>query len=79
MGRIATVVRELKDRERNTQRIELSEERFRRVVESNMIGVYFWNMDGEITDANDRFLRQFGYSRQSLARGDLNWRAHDAR
>ncbi|MEE9311838.1 MAG: PAS domain S-box protein, partial [Planctomycetota bacterium] len=73
-GRIATVVRELKDRERNTQRVKLSEERFRRVVESNMIGVYFWNMDGEITDANDRFLRQFGYSRQSLARGDLNWK-----
>ncbi|MHC4840984.1 MAG: PAS domain-containing protein, partial [Planctomycetota bacterium] len=73
-NRIATVVRALESRERDKRRLERSESRFRRVVESNMLGVFFWNFDGQITDANDRFLKLVGYSRQSLARGDMNWR-----
>ncbi|MDC1142776.1 PAS domain S-box protein [Planctomycetota bacterium] len=72
-NRIATVVRSLERRERDQKRLERSEARYRRIAESNMVPVFFWNMDGQIIDANDRFLKLLGYSRQSLARGDLTW------
>ena len=61
--------------------------RIRRLVESNIIGVFFWNFDGEIEDANDALLSMVGYSRQDLLRGAVRWsvmtppeyRAADAR
>jgi PAS domain S-box-containing protein len=53
-----------------------SEKRFRAVVESNMIGVFFTDLDtGAVTGANDEFLRIIGRSRAELEHGDLNWRA----
>src|SRR6185295_14018255 len=37
-----------------------SEARFRRVVESNVIGMLFWRDTGEITEANGAFLSMIG-------------------
>ena len=51
-----------------------SEARFRRVVESDMLGIIFWNAAGEITGANDAFLRIVGYSRDDLHAGRVDWR-----
>lgn len=51
-----------------------SEQRFRRVVDSNMIGILFWDANGEISDANNEFLKIIGYSRADLASGRLRWR-----
>lgn len=48
-----------------------SEARFRQVVESNIIGILFWRVDGTIYDANDAFLDLIGYSRKDL--GDFTW------
>ena len=50
-----------------------SEERFRRISESGMLGVIFWNMDGAILDANDKFLEMTGYDRDDLAAGRIDW------
>ncbi len=52
-----------------------SEDRWRRLIESNMQGILFWNNSGEISDANDAFLAMVGYSREDLNAGHLNWRA----
>lgn len=51
-----------------------SEARIRRLVESNIIGVIFWNADGEITDANDAFLNMVGYEREDIVSGSIRWR-----
>jgi PAS domain S-box-containing protein len=51
----------------------LAEERFRRVVQSEMVGILFWSKDGAITDANDTFLKMLGYSRSELEEGRLRW------
>lgn len=51
-----------------------SERRFRRVVDSNMIGILFWDANGEISDANNEFLKLIGYSRADLEGGRLRWR-----
>jgi PAS domain S-box-containing protein len=49
------------------------EARFRRLVESNAQGVFFWNAKGEVTGGNDAFLRLVGYSREDLEAGRVNW------
>lgn len=51
-----------------------SELRFRRLVDSNIIGVLFPDLDGNILDANDAFLHMLGYDRQDLQAGRLNWK-----
>ena len=50
-----------------------SELRFRRIFESDVIGMIFTNFEGEILEANDRFLEIIGYSREELATGQINW------
>ncbi|MEG4531978.1 PAS domain S-box protein [Microcoleus sp. D2_18a_D3] len=50
-----------------------SEMRFRSVVESNMIGIGFWDGNGEVTDANDALLEMIGYTREDLVSGQIRW------
>ncbi|MCC5635426.1 PAS domain S-box protein [Nostoc sp. CHAB 5844] len=57
------------------QALRESEAKFRSVVESNMIGIGFWERDGRITDANDALLNMLGYSREELVSGELDWRS----
>jgi len=52
------------------QRIEA---RFRRLVDSNAQGVIFWNTKGQITEANDSFLKLMGYTRADLEDGPIDW------
>jgi PAS domain S-box-containing protein len=35
--------------------------------------VYFWNTKGDVTGANDAFLRMVGYSREDLEAGRIRW------
>ncbi|MEH1968186.1 PAS domain S-box protein [Nostoc sp.] len=55
------------------QALRESEGKFRSVVESNMIGIGFWDRDGGITDANDALLNMVGYTREELVSGKINW------
>ncbi|HTY66498.1 MAG TPA: AAA family ATPase [Alphaproteobacteria bacterium] len=63
------------------------EARVRRLVDSNIIGILIWNVEGRIIEANDAFLGIVGYDRQDLAAGRLHrtdlspaeWRERDAR
>lgn len=50
-----------------------SEARYRHLFESNLIGVTFACVSGEILHANDAFLDMIGYSREDLRAGRLNW------
>jgi PAS domain S-box-containing protein len=54
-------------------RLREREARIRRLVESNIIGVFFWTMEGDVTEANDAFLALVGYSREDLRAGRLRW------
>jgi PAS domain S-box-containing protein len=49
------------------------ESRIRRLVASNIIGLFFWNVAGAAIDANDEFLRIVGYSRHDLLSGRVGW------
>lgn len=49
-----------------------SEARFRRIFESNMIGIGFWYDDGKITGANRALLKILGYKEADLTKNDLD-------
>ena len=49
------------------------EAKIRRLVNSNIIGIFMWHADGRIIDANEAYLRIIGYDRNDLTAG-LSWR-----
>jgi PAS domain S-box-containing protein len=53
--------------------IEERETKIRRLVDSNIIGVFIWDFDGRILDANDEFLRMVSYDREDLVSGRIRW------
>lgn len=57
-----------------SEALRASEARFRRIFESELLGMIYSSTDGRIHDANDAFLRMVGYSRADLEAGRLRWR-----
>jgi PAS domain S-box-containing protein len=51
------------------------EARFRRLVDSNVQAVFFWNTKGEIMDGNNAFLKLAGQTQEDLEAGRINWMA----
>lgn len=51
------------------------ESRIRRLFNANIIGIFTWNLDGRIIDANDAFLQIVGYESEDLEEGDLRWKS----
>ena len=49
------------------------EAKIRRLVDANIIGIYIWDFDGRIVEANDAFLGMVGYDREDLASGRVRW------
>ncbi len=52
--------------------LENSEKKFRRLYESDLIGIFFSDTN-TIWDANDAFLKMIGYSREDLKQGIISW------
>jgi PAS domain S-box-containing protein len=53
--------------------LEEREAKIRRLVDANIMGIYTWNLQGEILDANEAFLQIVGYSREDLVSGAFRW------
>jgi PAS domain S-box-containing protein len=51
------------------------EAKARRLIDSNIIGIYIVDLEGLITEANEAFLHMVGYNRDDLASGRLRWTA----
>jgi PAS domain S-box-containing protein len=54
--------------------LEEREARIRRFVDANIVGIFIWNLEGQIIEANEAFLQMVGYSREDLTLGRLRWR-----
>ena len=50
-----------------------SEARFRRFVDSNIIGIALVDLEGNIREANDALLELLGYTREDLTAGRMQW------
>jgi PAS domain S-box-containing protein len=73
LSTVANVLAEAIDRKHAEDEVRQSEARFRRLVESNMLGIVFSALSGKPTEANDAFLNMVGYSREDLAAGRMLW------
>jgi PAS domain S-box-containing protein len=49
------------------------EAKIRRLVDSNIVGILIWDVQGQIIDANQAFLDMVGYGREDLVSGRLRW------
>jgi len=49
------------------------EAKIRRLVDANIIGIVFWNVEGRILEANEAFLHMVGYGREDLVSGRVSW------
>ena len=49
------------------------EARIRRLVDANIIGIFIWDFEGRILEANDAFLRMVGYDREDLVSSASRW------
>jgi PAS domain S-box-containing protein len=50
-----------------------TEDKIRRLVETNILGIFIGNFEGAIIEANDAFLRMVQYSREDVVSGRLRW------
>lgn len=73
--RIIAATIDITDRKQTAEALRASETRFRRLLDSSIVGVVFWTLQGDLSDANDLFLNMVGYSREDLRRGQLSWKA----
>src|SRR3981189_2336184 len=61
------------DRKRAEEALRENDAKIRRLVDSNIIGIFVWNFDGRILEANDEFLRMVSYDREDLVSGRIRW------
>jgi PAS domain S-box-containing protein len=65
--------RDITERKRSESELRESERRFRRLAESNVVGVAFGDFFGKLHYANDYVLRMIGYSAAELESGQIRW------
>jgi PAS domain S-box-containing protein len=53
--------------------LEEREAKIRRLVDANIMGIYIWNLEGEILEANEAFLHLVRYNRSDVVSGALRW------
>jgi GAF domain-containing protein len=49
--------------------LEEREAKIRRLADANIIGIFMWNLEGEIIEANEAFLHMLRFSREDLISG----------
>jgi PAS domain-containing protein len=59
--------------EESQEVLRLSEARFRRMFESDLLGIVFWDKEGNFLEVNNLFLYTIGYSREDWLQGRMNW------
>jgi PAS domain S-box-containing protein len=55
--------------------LEKREAKIRRLVDANIMGIFIWNLEGQIIEANQAFLHLVNYNREDLLAGRLSWRS----
>jgi PAS domain S-box-containing protein len=53
--------------------LEEREAKIRRLVDANIMGIFIWNLQDEIIEANEAFFRMVQYSREDLVSGRVRW------
>jgi len=67
------LVEDITERRNVEEALRRSEMRMRRFYDAELVGIIYWNLEGKILDANDKFLDMIGYSRDDLLAGRIDW------
>jgi PAS domain S-box-containing protein len=69
---VACVSRDIREQKEATLALSESRSRFKRLVDSNIIGVLFYDGDGTVVDANDAFLKTIALPRADFHASGLS-------
>jgi PAS domain S-box-containing protein len=69
---VATQI-DVTERKRAEQALRESEAKIRRLVDANIIGIFIWDFDGRILEANEAFLDIVGYDHDDLVASRIRW------
>jgi PAS domain S-box-containing protein len=75
-GRIAgavLVLRDVTERRQLEQQRQLSERKYRSLLNSGIVGVSVAGLDGRLYEVNDCLAKMFGYSQEELLADDFSW------
>ena len=61
------------ERKRAERALREREAKIRRLVDANIIGIFIWDFDGRVLEANDALLRMVDYDREDLVSGRIRW------
>jgi PAS domain S-box-containing protein len=53
--------------------LRASESKFRRLYESNLVAIYFWDQDGRVIEANQAYCDLVGYSADQCRSEQMSW------
>jgi len=70
---LSVYFQDITGRKRAEEALRESEAQFRRLVESNIIGVVFADLGGKLAMANNAFLEMVGYTPEELHSGEMRW------
>ncbi len=70
---VLVIARDITELKQIEFQLRQSEAKSRTIVDSNIIGIIHWDINGNITDANGAFLNTVDYTRDDLLSGRINW------
>ncbi|RUR72367.1 hypothetical protein PCC6912_63450 [Chlorogloeopsis fritschii PCC 6912] len=70
---VLTVTRDITKLKETETALRQREAQLRRIVDSNIIGIFFGDVHGNITDVNDAFLETVGFNQEDLLAGQVRW------
>lgn len=71
---VFAAARDITERKRMEEALRGSEIKFKRLYDSNIIGIIFWDTAGNISRANNEFLRIVGYTQDDVLQGKVRWK-----
>jgi len=78
LGRVQLLeqrAQETAELQRRASAIEISEARFRRLVEVSPVGMAMGTADGQLSLVNDAYLQLLGYTRREFEAGQIDWQS----
>jgi PAS domain S-box-containing protein len=73
IGGAVLVLRDVTERRQLEKQLQVSERKYRSLVDSNIVGVLVGDRNGKIYEANECLAEMFGYSKQEILSRDLLW------